>query len=132
MRCQPIRVDENVLIIFTIPTLVMNVQQSLAILSAYLELYLPDAPDVLSVTDIDLLSRLNDLAWCTQQVLLFPLSVRFQALLVLFETFLTLFGLLQARDHLVDGIVNHLVLLDLLLPDVFPTHRASLNGSFNW
>jgi hypothetical protein len=104
----------------------MNVQQSLAILSAYLELYLPDAPDVLSVTDIDLLSRLNDLAWCTQQVLLFPLSVRFQALLVLFETFLTLFGLLQARDHLVDGIVNHLVLLDLLLPDVFPTHRASL------
>lgn len=126
MGCQPIRVDENVLIIFTIPTLVMNVQQSLAILSAYLELYLPDAPDVLGVTDINLLSRLNDLAWCTQQVLLFPLSVRFQALLVLFKTFLTLFGLLQARNHLVDGIVNHLVLLDLLLPDVFPTHRASL------
>jgi hypothetical protein len=69
------------------------VQQSLAILSADLELYLANAPDVLSVTDIHLLTRLNDLAWRTQQVLLFPLSVRFQPLLVLFETILTLFGL---------------------------------------
>jgi hypothetical protein len=72
------------------------VQQSLAILSADLELYLADAPDVLSVTDIHLLPRLNDLAWRTKQVLLFPLSVRIQALLVLFETFLTLFGIFLA------------------------------------
>jgi hypothetical protein len=57
---------------------------------------LADAPDVLSVTDIHLLSRFNDLAWRTQQVLLFPLSVRIQALLVLFETFLTLFALFLA------------------------------------
>ena len=95
MRCQSIRVDENVLIVFTIPTLVMYVQQSLTILSTNLELNLPDAPYVLSVTDIHLLSRLNNFAWRTQEVLLFPLSVRFQPLLVLFEAFLTLFGLLQ-------------------------------------
>ena len=55
-----------------------------------------DAPDVLSVTDIHLLPRLNDLAWRTKQVLLFPLSVRIQALLVLFETFLALFGIFLA------------------------------------
>jgi hypothetical protein len=72
------------------------VQQSLAILSADLELYLADTPDVLSVADIHLLPRLNDLAWRTKQVLLFPLSVRIQALLVLFETFLTLFGIFLA------------------------------------
>ena len=74
----------------------MYVQQSLAILSADLQLYLADTPDVLSVTDIHLLPRLNDLAWRTEQVLLFPLSVRIQALLVLFETFLTLFGIFLA------------------------------------
>ena len=74
----------------------MYVQQSLAILSADLQLYLADAPDVLSVADIHLLPRLYDLAWRTEQVLLFPLSVRIQALLVLFETFLTLFGIFLA------------------------------------
>lgn len=98
----------------------MDIEQERSVDCADFEFNFTRTPDILSVADVHLLASLHQ----GELMTLFPLIVNVYASFILQAFFaLVISCCFDVRAYC---LINHFVLFKLLLPYVFPAHRARL------